>query len=1340
MTVDVTTLALAVDSTQVNTASVALDKMAAAGTRAEGAATRLKPAVDAQGRALAASGQAASKTALSFKTLEEAQAALGPKAAAALAKVAGDLGTTQAKADAAAASLRKMGDDAAQAGQKANAALATAAGGAGGRPPAPPTITPPPLPPSPPPLPPGSSSGAASSGAASTASLGAAAEKAAAGTERLRQAEQALALADARVASSQAVLTAAVARNAQAQQQLAAVNGNAAASQEQIAQAQARAASANAAMLSAQAGLVANQQAAAKASAAHQAALAGLGKQAGLTAFQSQQLGFQLHDFAVQVISGQNPLTAFVQQGSQLSGTFGGAGNAFRAVLSLLTPMRIAMGAAAAGAIALGLAMADAESKARDLAAIQAQLAGTGRSDLFSTKELREFISQLAQVPGVSHDAATAIVSELSKSHEISAGLFKDLARIAADYAKATGQDIPSATKELARAFADPVQGAKTFEQTLNGPFRAAQINAINDAVRLGDTMGAQAVMFGVVEGRVQGAVARGFTPLGTAIDDLSKAWGRAQQGLSQSDGLRNMNALLAKTIEGIAWLIDNIPKIPKIPVVGPILSGGASAGLNLIPGAAAVSAAAKLAGAVSPTTEEQRTSGGKVTDQTAGAGGSVARASIATKTALDDEIKSVQKVTEGYKGQKEQIAELVDLRKRLTADIKKATEEKQPASVVDDLKGRLAGVNERITSIGKRGANGEGQQVLDAQLAGSIKAARDGLQNERDEISFQQRFLQGMYQAGQVSLVDFYEKKRQAIAQGTTAEIAELEKERAAVQAHLAKTTDPSKKQQDRERLGDIDREEERLRKNADRETQLANQEQAASFKQLTDQVLNYRANLLQLQGDEEGAAKLRAQIAINQARDLAAQTSKSGIAISPAELAANEKLIEQTNQIDAAKKRLSATDSMLAIDEERITFLQSTGAIGELEALSRLGAARATRLAELQKEVETLEDQAKQRPLDLQLKLDASRARLELEKLQASLDPLKDKFDGIFKDAGANLFSDLMNGTKPRDAIRNFANSLSRQINDVVGKQLSQQLFGNGGGLGGVGSFFADLFGGKNRGGQAAPAITNTAQEAFRLSEISAENASGAAGAASIASQAAATTAATAATTAQTAAMSAETAASSAATAALTALAAAAQSAAASLASMSASGGAGGLGSLFSGGSGFGTGSDFGNQDYGQFFAAGGFTGDVDPKKAAGIVHGKEFVFSAPAVRSIGRGTLEELHDKAQRGEQDALMSTIHYVAGARELGGPVSSDSLYRVNERGPELLSIAGRDYLMTGNQGGEVKSAPSGPSEPSQTFHMHMTFPPGTNRATATQMGAAAVRGGMDAARRNGKRV
>lgn len=78
-------------------------------------------------------------------------------------------------------------------------------------------------------------------------------------------------------------------------------------------------------------------------------------------------------------------------------------------------------------------------------------------------------------------------------------------------------------------------------------------------------------------------------------------------------------------------------------------------------------------------------------------------------------------------------------------------------------------------------------------------------------------------------------------------------------------------------------------------------------------------------------------------------------------------------------------------------------------------------------------------------------------------------------------------------------------------------------------------------------------------------------------------------------------------------------------------------------------------------------------------------------------------------------------------RAIGGPVSAGQLYRVNERRPELLQVAGQQYLLMGNQGGQVKSeASSGPATV-QTFHLSVNVPAGANRSTAQQTGREIAR-------------
>ncbi|WP_234744898.1 phage tail length tape measure family protein [Burkholderia sp. WTPI3] len=86
----------------------------------------------------------------------------------------------------------------------------------------------------------------------------------------------------------------------------------------------------------------------------------------------------------------------------------------------------------------------------------------------------------------------------------------------------------------------------------------------------------------------------------------------------------------------------------------------------------------------------------------------------------------------------------------------------------------------------------------------------------------------------------------------------------------------------------------------------------------------------------------------------------------------------------------------------------------------------------------------------------------------------------------------------------------------------------------------------------------------------------------------------------------------------------------------------------------------------------------------------------------------------------------------------GGDASPGGLYEVNEKGPELLTVANRTFLMMGDQGGTVTpgSASSGGGA-GHTFNLNIAVPPGTTRQSAQQQAQAIMRQANIAMARNG---
>ncbi|MNJ47514.1 Lambda phage tail tape-measure protein [compost metagenome] len=63
-------------------------------------------------------------------------------------------------------------------------------------------------------------------------------------------------------------------------------------------------------------------------------------------------------------------------------------------------------------------------------------------------------------------------------------------------------------------------------------------------------------------------------------------------------------------------------------------------------------------------------------------------------------------------------------------------------------------------------------------------------------------------------------------------------------------------------------------------------------------------------------------------------------------------------------------------------------------------------------------------------------------------------------------------------------------------------------------------------------------------------------------------------------------------------------------------------------------------------------------------------------------------------QAGYSPEIMD--NFVSGQRAAGGPVAANSLYQVNELGPELLNQGGKTYLMMGAEGGTITPLGAGP--------------------------------------------
>lgn len=203
------------------------------------------------------------------------------------------------------------------------------------------------------------------------------------------------------------------------------------------------------------------------AEAAQQAASGSLNKMgvsAAQTAAAMRQVPAQFTDIIVSLQSGQAPLTVLLQQGGQLKDTFGGVGNAARALggymAGLLSPLTLVAGAAAA----LGLAYYKGDQEAR---AFNRTLIETGGASGRTVGELSTMAREMSNLGTTQANAAEGLAAFLSIA-DLGAQRLQRFTLAAIQLEDAGG----SAVSETAKAFAElgkaPLEASVKLNESMN--------------------------------------------------------------------------------------------------------------------------------------------------------------------------------------------------------------------------------------------------------------------------------------------------------------------------------------------------------------------------------------------------------------------------------------------------------------------------------------------------------------------------------------------------------------------------------------------------------------------------------------------------------------------------------------------------------------------------------------------------------------------------------------------------------------------------------------------------------------------------------------------------------
>lgn len=246
-----------------------------------------------------------------------------------------------------------------------------------------------------------------------------------------------------------------------------------------------------------------------------------------------KNLMFQGGDVVAQLGSGSPLSMIALQQGPQIAQIFAGPGGASikgaseqagEAVTKFFG--RIGVGGAAFGAVTLAagasaIAMVSYQNSMRET---ERMVSGVGRASGVTVEQINAYARAAADATGIGTRAAREAGGELASTGRIGGEMVAKLVGTLKDYSKASGQDAPEASQELAKAFADPAKGADLLNERL-GFLDDRTAQTIRRLQEQGDRLGAQRVLFDAYSGSL------------TKASENTSAWGRVIETVTGTVG-----------------------------------------------------------------------------------------------------------------------------------------------------------------------------------------------------------------------------------------------------------------------------------------------------------------------------------------------------------------------------------------------------------------------------------------------------------------------------------------------------------------------------------------------------------------------------------------------------------------------------------------------------------------------------------------------------------------------------------------------------------------------------------------------------------------------------------
>ena len=728
--------------------------------------------------------------------------------------------------------------------------------------------------------------------------------------------------------------------------------------------------------------------------------LAGLTNETRRAAHQQQQLAFQLHDFFVQVSGGTNPFTALIQQGSQLSGTFGGTGKAVKAVLGLLTPARVLFGGVA-GAVG-GLALA-AYQGAEELRGLKDALALSGNFAGTTADQFDAMAKQIRQSSTLSIGAVREAGVAIAATGNVGPKNFTAATEAAARFAQATGKTAEEVAKSFAEMDRDAAKWALDYSRSLNF-ITAAQYLQIKSLQESGRAADAQSIVYEAMNDRLRkldgnlGSIDR----LLAGGRQLWSDWWEAAKGFGRPQTVQDELEAIERRLRAAREAASSAPGIGAADL-------NAFSGKPTLGGRDAV---ARLEAEREAILRRQLRQSENAMAEAENA--ATQKAGIEARQRLDGmlaQVKGAEALSKALKQNE------LDFKAAAAAGVPYT--EAQKKAITDDTRKKFTPAPSRDT---------DQRQTLRKHVEGRVDALRAGLERERDVFQNANARLAEAYAEGDLTIDQFFDAKQQAqldylvrLQEGFDAEIKEW-------QAYRAKVSKPQERQAADNEIAKVLAQQSKAFREAGQAAEAAEAQRVRATESFRRSLNELDAQLKELSGDRYGAELIRNAQRLEEARKLLA--AGGGDPKRLGELGTQLKRQADTNRL---QEQLALVNDQQAVAEESYLVTaraRGTSLFDQERGIQAIRERSIEQLAKLTEQTRALATASG----DPRMTLWADQLQLALDKARSQMDPTLERVRGAtdtFADGMANAVESVLVDFQSLDeAINNVGKLLQRLV----------------------------------------------------------------------------------------------------------------------------------------------------------------------------------------------------------------------------------------------------------------------------------------------------------------------